>query len=132
MSEETAASRGGARALRTALRTAHLLAFGTLYGGHVFGVPPARLGPALLATVASGAALMALDLYRTPVWLVQIRGLATLVKIALVAAVALHWKLRIAFLTAAIVIGGVSSHMPGRYRYYSVVHRRVVGDQEAG
>ena len=31
-----------------------------------------------------------------------------------------------------LIIAGVASHMPGRYRYYSVLHGRVVGDQDAG
>ena len=109
----------GVRALRTTLRTAHLVSFGALYGGHLYGVPAERLWPALLATVATGGAFMSLEIYCTPLWLAQLRGVATLVKIALVAAV-------------AIIIAGVASHMPGRYRYYSVLHGRVVGDQDAG
>jgi hypothetical protein len=120
------------RTVRTSLRTAHLLAFGALYGGHVYGVPAASLHPSLLATVASGGMLMALEVYRTPLWLVQVRGLATLVKILLVVAVAVWWDAGVFLLTAAVVIGGVVSHMPGRYRYYSVIHGRVVGSQEAG
>lgn len=120
------------RALRTTLRTAHLVAFGALYGGHIYGVPAERLWPALLATVATGGAFMSLEIYRTPLWLAQLRGVATLVKIALVAAVAIFWNVRVWLLTAAIIIAGVASHMPGRYRYYSVLHGRVVGDQDAG
>jgi len=135
-STETAADTlrplAGVRLLRTVLRTAHLVAFGALYGGHVYDVPRAELHAALGWTVATGAALMGLELYRTPVWLWQIRGIATLTKIALVAAVALWWDARVALLTVAIVIGGVSSHMPGKYRYYSVKDRRVIGAGESG
>jgi len=122
----------GVRPLRTTLRTAHLIAFGTLYGGHIYGLPAERLHAALFATVGSGAALMALEMYRTPLWLIQIRGLATVVKIILVASVALLWDVRVWLLTAAIVVGSVSSHMPGRYRYYSILHRRAIGSQESG
>ena len=122
----------GVRPIRTAFRTAHLLAFGTLYGGHVYSIPLQRLWPALLATVASGGALMALEIYRTPLWLGQVRGVATLVKIGLVVAVAVYWDLRLWLLTAAVIIGGVVSHMPGRYRYYSLIHGHPVGAQERG
>ncbi len=122
----------GARALRTTLRTLHLIAFGALYGGHIYSVPAQSLRWALLATVASGVALMSLEVYRTPLWLVQIRGLATLFKMALVFAVAVAWDARIWLLTLAVVTGGVVSHMPSRYRYYSVVHGRVIGEQESG
>jgi len=122
----------GLRGIRTGLRTAHLLAFGALYGGHVFGVPAGRLELALLATVASGGALALLEFYHAPIWLVQLRGLATLAKIALAASVAVFWDDRVALLSLAVVIGGVTSHMPGRYRYYSVLHGRRVGDAELG
>jgi hypothetical protein len=120
------------RAIRITLRTAHLIAFAALYGGHVHGVAAESLRPALVATVASGGTFAAFEIYRNPIWLMQLRGIATLVKIALVATVALAWDVRLWLLTAAIVIGGVVSHMPSRYRYYSVVHGRVVGGKERG
>ncbi len=118
--------------MRTTLRTGHTIAFAALYGGHVYGVPAASLHPALAATVATGAALMVLEMYRTPLWPLQVRGVAAFVKLALVAAVALWWGWRLLFLTLALVIGAVVSHMPGRYRYYSLLHGRVVGEQESG
>ena len=114
------------RPLRTSLRTLHLIAFGALYGGHVFAVSSQRLIPALAATLASGGALAALEMYRTPVWPMQVRGVATFVKVLLVAAVGVWWDAGVYLLTAVIVIGGVVSHMPGRYRYYSLFHGHVV------
>lgn len=122
----------GVRAIRIAFRTAHLAAFAILYGGHWHDVPAARLAPALLATLATGGALVALEIYRAPVWPLQVRGVATMLKVVLVATVGLAWSARLWLLTAAMVIGGVSSHMPGRFRYYSLVHGRVVGGVERG
>jgi hypothetical protein len=122
----------GVRAIRIALRTAHIAAFATLYGGHWHGLEPERLRPALVATLVTGAVLVALEVYRTPAWPVQLRGLAALVKIVIVAIVASTGQARMALLTAALVIGAVSSHMPGRFRYYSLIHRRMVGDTERG
>lgn len=123
---------GGVRAIRITLRTLHLIAFGALYGGHLYAVAAERLLPALAATIATGAALAALEIYRTRLWLVQVRGVVTMAKILLVATVPLAWELRVWVLTAAIVLGGVSAHMPGRLRYFSIVHGRVVGEQEKG
>ena len=51
------------RALNVALRTLHLMAFGTLLGGHVWDVAAERLYPMLWLTILSGAALMGLELY---------------------------------------------------------------------
>jgi len=120
------------RALRTGLRTAHIVAFSALYGGHLYGVSAERLLPALVATIATGGAFMALEVLSAPVWLVQVRGVATLVKLVLVAGVAALWDWRIFLLTLVMVIGVVTSHMPGRYRYYSLLHRREVGDGGKG
>jgi hypothetical protein len=118
--------------MRTLLRTAHLIAAGALYGGHVYGVEAERLVPALAAVLATGGAFLGLEVYQASIWLVQVRGVATMVKLALVAAVSLFWEIRVPLLTMAVIIGGVSSHMPGRWRYYSVLHGRVVGPQESG
>lgn len=121
-----------ARLWRIALRTAHLIAFGVLYGGHVYGVPTERLGPALAATLTTGGALALFEAARAPVWLVEIRGLATLLKFGLVLLATAHGRLGVPLLTLAIVIGGVTSHMPGRWRYHSLVHGRVTRAREKG
>jgi len=103
-----------------------------LYGGHVLGVEPGRLVPALAATVGSGAALASLDAWRAPIWLVQIRGAATYLKLLLVASVAVWWDGRLLLLTLALVLGAVVSHMPGRWRYHSLLHGRPVGPRDLG
>jgi hypothetical protein len=123
---------GYARATRTALRTAHVIAAAALYGGHVFDVAAERLVPALAATLATGAVFMAFEIIRAPVWCVQVRGVATYAKLALVASVAVLSEWRVLLLTVAVVIGVVTSHMPGRWRYRSFLHGRVVGPQEKG
>ena len=121
-----------ARALRTALRTAHIVCFAALYGGHVYGVEADRLVPALVSAVATGGALSAFEIAQSRLWLVQVRGVATLAKLALVVAVAVFWEWRVVLLTAVVVIGAVTSHMPGRYRYYSLLHGRSIGHDAKG
>jgi hypothetical protein len=122
----------GGRWLRTSLRTLHLVAVGALYGGHVYAVEAERLVPALVGVVASGGVLVVFEVWQSRVWLVQLRGAATFLKLALLVGVSVAWDLRIALLTLTLVIGSVSSHMPGRWRYYSLLHGRVVGPTEKG
>jgi hypothetical protein len=122
----------GARWLRTSLRTLHLVAVGALYGGHVYGVEAYRLVGALVGVLATGAALVVFEVWQARIWLVQVRGVATLLKLVLLAAIGVAWDLRILLLTLALVIGSVSSHMPGRWRYYSLLHGRVAGPTEKG
>jgi hypothetical protein len=101
-----------------ACRTVHLGAFGTLLGGHVFAVDPERLAPALGLTVASGAALVALELCQTMRWLAQIKGLAILLKLGLLASVPLFWEARVPILLGVVVLASVSAHLPARFRNY--------------
>ena len=120
------------RPIRIGLRTAHLLAFACLYGGCVYAAPGTDLRGAVAATLGTGFALLGLDLVRQPITLVQVRGLASLIKLGLLLGTAIPGPPALLPLTVAAVIGAVSSHMPGRYRYFSLLHGRVVGSEERG
>jgi uncharacterized membrane protein len=120
------------RPVRTTLRTLHVLAFGAYYGGHVFSVAPDRLFPALVAVVATGVLFMLFEIWRAPVWLHQLRGVCTYIKLALLVCTAFFWEQRIWILTLIVVLGVVVSHAPGRIRYYSVLYRRVISSEGKG
>lgn len=116
------------RALNIALRTAHIGAMGILVGGHAFDVTPERLKVSLWLTIGTGVALAAMEAGPRLLWFHQGSGLMTMAKLALICAVPLAWDYRLPILLAVIVIASVGSHMPGRYRHYSVVYRRVIHD----
>jgi hypothetical protein len=120
------------RAIRIALRTAHIAAGGILLGGHFFGVEPARLMPWWRAAMATGAAFVAVELYGSGVWLVQGRGLLTLAKLALLALLPLFWKQRVWILLLVLGIGSIGSHMSSRFRHYSVAHGRLFNHKRRG
>ena len=115
-----------ARAWNVALRTLHLMAFGILVGGHFWGVPAEPLYPALWITVASGAALMGLEIYQNAQWLFLVKGLAVLAKLALLLLVPFFWEARVPLLLAVVALSSVGAHMPARFRHYSVLHQRVL------
>lgn len=110
----------GQRWLGVWLRTAHLATFGILLGGHAFDVDPARLVPFLVATIVSGAGLMALELACTFAWLGTVKGFAVLVKLGVLLAIPLFWEQRLVLLLAVVVLASVVSHMPSKLR-----HRRL-------
>lgn len=114
------------RALNITLRTLHIAAMGILVGGHAFDVAPERLHLSLWLVVASGVALMALEAAPRWSWFHEVRGVLTLAKVALVLAVPLAWDHRLPILLTVIAIGSVTSHMPRRFRHYSLLHRRVM------
>jgi hypothetical protein len=117
------------RAWNIAMRTAHLGAMGVLLGGHAFDVERSRLLVALWLTVGTGIVLAALEAGPRLVWFHQGRGLMTIAKLVLVALVPAFWQYRLVILLAVVALGSVGSHMPARYRYYSVLHREVIPDR---
>lgn len=120
------------RVLRTTLRTLHVLAIAAFYGGHVFSVAPDRLMPALAAVLVSGFLFMLFEISREPVWVHQLRGVGTLLKLMLLGLIAVFWEQRVLILSLIVVIGVLISHAPGRFRYYSVLYRRVVESHGKG
>jgi len=109
-----------------AIRTLHIAAMGVLLGGHAFDVEPARLIPALWITVVSGVVLIALETGVSFVWFHQGRGLITIAKLILIAAVPFAWDYRFPILLVVVVLASVGSHAPARFRYYSILYREVL------
>ncbi len=121
------------RGVRIALRAAHIFTAGTLLGGYIFDQPVAVLEPWLFGTVISGFLLLATDLHASLAVLLELRGLGVLVKLVLLALVPVFWDAHISLLIAALMIGAVTSHMPGKYRHKVILFRdHIVPDQRRG
>jgi hypothetical protein len=116
------------RALNIALRTAHIAAMGILLGGHAFDISPERLKISLWLTIGTGVALAAVEIGPRLLWFHQGRGIMTMVKLALLCTIPAFWDHRLPILLAVVVLGSVGSHMPARYRYYSILYREVIPD----
>ena len=108
------------RWLRISFRSSHILCISVLVGGHFFATPAHALRPWLYAVIGTGAGLWATDLGQGWEYLREVRAVTVLVKLALVASVAWLWDWRVPILFAVVLLSGVVSHMPGRYRYYAL------------
>jgi hypothetical protein len=116
------------RGIGIGFRTLHLLGSSLLLGGHAFGMEPQRLVVPLYVTVGSGLGLILLELYRSCDWVYQGMGLLVIVKTVITAGAGLWWEQRVLLLSLVVVLGSVGSHMPARYRHYSLWHGRVLPD----
>ena len=106
---------------------------GILLGGMFFDVDRSRLGPSFLACVVTGVLLGVLEAGPRLTWFHQGRGLATIGKLLLFLVVPLlwsSWTSRTAVMLAIVVIGSIGSHMPARFRYYSVLYREIINDHD--
>jgi hypothetical protein len=106
--------------------------FGILLGGHTFAIDADRLLPALYLTIASGIGLMTLEISTIgPHWLFMGKGATVLLKLLILLAVPYTWDYRLPLLLLVVAIASVGSHMPGRYRHYSILQGRIVQIGEA-
>jgi hypothetical protein len=117
-----------ARAWNVGARTVHLAVTGTLLGGHVFGASAEALVPLLWGAIGSGAVMLGLELYTSLDWLTQVGGLVTVAKLAVLCVIPFAWSARVPLLLVVVGLAGVGSHMPGRFRHYSLLYGRSVKD----
>ncbi len=108
------------------MRTLHLLAIVGVGGGVIFGLEKDLWLSYWWLAITSGALLILMDVIPNPVWLVQVRGITIMLKLVLLALLGVYpgWDAHILMLT--IILSAVISHAPGKLRYYSLYHRRVI------
>jgi len=116
----------GTRLLQVGLRTIHIMAMALLLGALPFGASFQQLRIPILLTVGSGLALFALDLSKSPQVLFQGSGIAVLLKLLLLGCGHLWPGQRITWYLAATAVASIGSHMPGRWRHYSLLHHKVM------
>ena len=112
--------------MRIGVRTWHLMSMAYLVGGTALGTPLADQEAVMWNTFASGLVFIALELHASFIWLFQLKGWAVMLKMMLLGSALFSSTHPLPYFLAALVIGGISSHMPGKYRYYSPWHGRVV------
>lgn len=116
------------RACKIALRTAHLMAAGVLLGGHAFNAPAGQLRLWLYLAIASGVGMIALEACPSLHFVFEGWGVLLLVKLVLLAVIPFAWTARFPILLAVVALAAVGSHMPARFRHYSLLYRKVVRD----
>lgn len=121
---ESLPDKTGRRLLKVLLRCIHLVGMTGLVGTVMANGSGA--GPWFWVTVLSGLALVGLDAIASPIWFVQLRGVALYVKLVLLILLHSQPELAIWWLMAMIVLSGFFSHAPGWIRYFSLYHGQVI------
>jgi hypothetical protein len=107
----------GRRALNLTLRTAHLAGV-VLLGAALLGGNSLQMG--IWLTLASGAGMFAGDLWANPAHVREVAGSGVLLKLVLVAAMAVRPEWAFAIFWFILVLSALLSHAPGALR-----HRRL-------
>jgi hypothetical protein len=66
--------------------------------------------------------LIILELFSNGIWLIQLRGIAIIIKLILLICMPYFNGLESYILILVIVISGIMAHAPGDVRYFSVIH----------
>lgn len=123
----------GHRGLKVCLRAVHTLAAGVLVGAWLLDAPDPARATWLWATIASGAAMLLLDLVESGAFLLQLRGAVLLAKLALLAGLPMYGNAGGEVLAGLFLVAVVSSHAPSRWRYLVLLGRsRVTGATTKG
>jgi uncharacterized membrane protein len=118
----------GQRWVNITLRTLHLIGVAGIGGAFLYQVPRATVMPYLVLSVASGFGLMGLGIWTNGIWLIQLRGIAILVKLMLLLCVLVFPGVKLVVLIGVIIISGIIAHAPGDVRYYSIFHGRRIDE----
>jgi hypothetical protein len=116
----------GKRMLKVALRTAHLLSISVVCGGILLGVENTGFHYYWLAGIITGLALLFIDALSNLVWFVQVRGIVILGKIVILSTLPLIPDWNQPIIVLVMLLSGVIAHAPSGWRYYSLIHGKVV------
>jgi hypothetical protein len=111
---------------KISLRTLHLMSVAGVGGGILYGLERDLWINYWWLALVSGSLMMLIDIISNPVWLVQVRGLVIFLKLALLVFLGGDSSNDGLVLMVIIVISAVISHAPGKLRYYSIYHRKVI------
>jgi len=114
------------RWIKISLRTLHLLGVLGVGGGLLFGVEKALWLNYWWLALASGVLMMLMDAVANPVWIVQVRGLVIILKLVLLVFLGRNPDWDKLLLVAIVIMSAVISHAPGKLRYYSFYHRKII------
>jgi len=121
-------SRGfyGKRWLDIILRTIHLMGLLGISGGIIFNAEESLWQPYFMITMISGLAMVFLSLWSHGKWILQNRGLAIIVKLIMLALLPVFPDYGLYILLTIVLISGISSHAPAKFRYYSPILGREI------
>ena len=118
------------RLSKTVLRAAHVAALMGAGGGFIFGADIEQWRWWWATAMLSGCLLMLWEIYRSSMWIVQLKGACTLAKVVLVGLCYPLPQLAPYLFTFVALLSVFIAHGPSQFRHYSLWHRRVLSGKE--
>lgn len=118
------------RLSKTSLRALHILGIVGVGGGILLDVNKVQWLSYWYLAMTTGSILMLWEIVRDWHWLIQLKGVLTLVKIGLLGLFVplAHYKPEL--LIVILFLSVIVSHGPAGLRHYSIVHRRQIDSKK--
>lgn len=105
-----------------AVRTLHIVSAGAVFGGILQRASYSDMRGWFLTVILTGLTLLLLEWLHDLHWPHRGKGLLVLCHIIAAAASAFLPFFQVALLWTSLVVGSVGSHMPRRYRHWSILY----------
>lgn len=123
---DTARSLPGKRYISLTLRGLHLVGVAGVAGLFLYQLPYYQWSHYGFLALITGALMLLMEIWSDGVWLFQLRGQAVILKLILLL-MALIWPdVAAPCFILIVLLSAFFSHAPGRIRYYSLWHGKVV------
>ncbi|GLS83599.1 hypothetical protein GCM10007894_15760 [Paraferrimonas haliotis] len=98
-------------------------------GGILFHLEPSLWRGYWIAAMATGSILMLWEVVRSKLWLVQLKGVLTLVKLLMLVCFIPFPEYKPEIFAAIVLLSVVVTHGPSGLRHFSVVHGKTISSK---
>ncbi|WP_394129517.1 hypothetical protein [Shewanella maritima] len=114
------------RLTKTSLRALHIIGIVGAGGGIIVGAEQSLWMSYWVLAMATGCLLLAWEVVRDWRWLIQLKGVLTIVKVAMLGLFIPLAAYKSELFIFIILLSVIVSHGPAGLRHYSIVHRKVL------
>ncbi|MGF1687442.1 hypothetical protein L4C36_12205 [Photobacterium japonica] len=117
------------RLSKTAIRALHILGIAGSAGGILYGVDKSLWLHWWIMAMVTGVIMTVLEIRQSRLWLIQLKGVLTYVKLALIGSFYFLPAHKPALFITVLLMSVIIAHGPAGLRHYSVWHRRRIDDK---
>ncbi|PSV27315.1 MULTISPECIES: hypothetical protein [unclassified Photobacterium] len=118
------------RLAKTTIRALHILGVAVSSAGFMFAVDKALWINWWVLAMMSGVTMMSLEIYRSKLWLIQLKGILTFVKLFMLLSIIWLPAHQAHIYIAVILLSVFIAHGPAGLRHYSIWHRKRIDEKK--
>ncbi|MCW8329842.1 hypothetical protein MD588_13595 [Photobacterium sp. SDRW27] len=118
------------RLSKTGVRALHILGIAGSAGGILYGVERGLWLNWWILAMTTGVIMMSLEISRSKLWVIQLKGVLTFVKLGLLASFFILPQHKPVLFITVLLMSVFVAHGPAGLRHYSIWHRRRIDEKQ--